>query len=1267
MKQFSRAEGRVQIRLPDSAGDVEDTAATPPRRSRAQTGAQSSGLEPELQIILDSLSESLTSVDKPLHLVDRFVVDAGSGTAGTRGSASGERQAMDIELNLDAGESAVVLTEQDGSYEWHFPARRSTTEGLQRRAPGRAPRSGPASRIAFRIPIGDSGRLPRGTRSGPMQRGPITGFIKGRVQAFVLRFIARKSIGALTRRLERGVEEGPVIINSAEDALLWKTVPGLTADSLPTPRARRILLLVHGTFSSTIGSFGALCAHEQGQALLQQAIAHYDMVIGHDHYTLSETPEQNAEALLRDLLPLLADGQALEIDAIAYSRGGLVLRYLSEMLTADAGVAITFRKAIFVGCTNGGTELANDENWKHLVDIYTNMSAGATRLLALAPGAALPARILRQSIRIIGSLVTYIAQDSIANHAVPGVASMEPDGDFVQALNRLPQARQLPAIRENYAIASNFEPSLHNDAFGIGKTLALKVADGFVDRLMGKDNDLVVNNDSMFVLDPLPSARLRGSRRFEANGSIYHTLYFHQPQIVTTCGEWLGLLQAAIAPGSASRQATASPSSDISAATPPRPWWPDVVADDWLMLAFTSACKDALRDLKRSQARHAIVQRLHKGDRLYYGFTRANLIEQLKDSSDPHAAIGDLLGLQERQSRMMSEEDALRSGSGSALRQAARELLSHRGAAASVLAVIVDRDEPVGLVMPEVEAVESPFDIEPPRMLPTPQPTPAAEDSILPENSRRAPTRHPASARSAPVAETASASEAPQTVWCHMHAAMDEELPVQSIATLEVTLSRDLIARESGISGSGQVRTDKKLIIQALARKHCDLEGSDRCEIDVPAEGDEASVFFEIKALHEGIGEVDIFARQGNQPIIRLKLRPRFIARGARPTEGSTLASAVLEPISPRRQLADVLYIYDVQIGQERILEFNIQSPQVRLQGRYRSKPFKTEDARQQYISKLYREIEQFRANNQDDYDSFMEELMAHGAGLFEELVPAEIQERLWKARKTLKGIQVISDEPFIPWELLYIKQPGKPIRGDSSFLAELGMLRWISNTHFAPVSIRLRPGHFRHIVPRYPSESGNALPGAQAERRMLEQRFGAKAITPGSKAVKKVLKTPLAHDILHFACHGLADPESILDAHLMMQGKMEGGHYQNDLVGSHWTRQFASLQDDDRCGPLVFLNACQIAREGNQLTGTGGFAQSFLRAGASAFIGSLWSIGDVAAVTFSQTLYEELIDNESNMMDAVIRARQAARNNQEMTWLAYAVYADPYAYIERE
>ena len=548
MKEIIRAAGAVRIRVPDSASDVSDIQDAQSTARGTFRGGTSAADERnvELGIMLDALEDKDTVIGKPLAVVDRFAVDVGEGadspTARGRGAASTDDQELEIDLDLQPGESAVVLIEQDGSYEWHYPTSRDESVGQRSPTQQRGAQRASGSNVSFRIPIGSSGPMPETSDIARTHRGPITDFIKGKIQGVILKFLARKVVGALTRRLERGVTDGPVLVNSAEDATQWVRQPAYPTENLPAGRPRRILLLVHGTFSSTVGSFGALTTYEEGKALLQQALSHYDLVIGYDHYTLSDTPEQNAEGLLSALMPLISDDHPLEIDAIAFSRGGLVYRYLSEVLIPDSSVSIVCRKAIFVGCTNNGTELANDENWKQLMDFYTNMIAGATRLLGLAPGAALPTQILRQGIKVIGSMVTYMAQDGVGNNSVPGVAAMEPNGAFVKAMNAEPAHRIDPGVLACYALGSNFEPSANSNEVQLGNRLVLKVADGVVDRLMGRANDLVVNNDSMFVIDPVPGSRLVEQRSVNANGRIYHTVYFHQPMVADACAQWLGIL-----------------------------------------------------------------------------------------------------------------------------------------------------------------------------------------------------------------------------------------------------------------------------------------------------------------------------------------------------------------------------------------------------------------------------------------------------------------------------------------------------------------------------------------------------------------------------------------------------------------------------------------------------------------------------------------------------------------------------------------------------
>jgi hypothetical protein len=346
--------------------------------------------------------------------------------------------------------------------------------------------------------------------------------------------------------------------------------------------------------------------------------------------------------------------------------------------------------------------------------------------------------------------------------------------------------------------------------------------------------------------------------------------------------------------------------------------------------------------------------------------------------------------------------------------------------------------------------------------------------------------------------------------------------------------------------------------------------------------------------------------------------------------------------------------------------DFEVDGRNIRVRGR--SQPFANEDARVDFITSLYKDIEGFWADSDSEYDAFMFLLRARGAEIFKELFPKELQKALWENRDKLDAIQVFSDEPFIPWELAYLVEPGKSITLESQFLAEKGMVRGYSNqngvTQMAPTRLKLRSGKAKFVIPMYPKGSGAELPGAQEEKRMLKDVLDAKPIKPNKIDVVTAMMQPGNFDILHFACHGVANPDLIWNAGLLMQGKMQGSYFKQEKLMSSEVDGYANLRNEEYPGPVVVLNACQIGRSGYSLTGTGGFARAFMKKGAGAFIGTHWSIGDLSALEFSKTLYKQLLDGK-NMMNAVTAARMAAKNNEEVTWLAYVVYADPYAKLE--
>ena len=141
------------------------------------------------------------------------------------------------------------------------------------------------------------------------------------VRVVVFKYVGRWTAATLAARLESAVQPGPVAMRSL-DPEAWQP---LAIQAVPAGRTQKVLLFVHGTFSSTRGSFGHLVLQPAGRAFYSAALKEYDLILGFDHKTLTEDPMTNATQMLSALSGLaLPSGST--IDAIAYSRGGLVLQ-----------------------------------------------------------------------------------------------------------------------------------------------------------------------------------------------------------------------------------------------------------------------------------------------------------------------------------------------------------------------------------------------------------------------------------------------------------------------------------------------------------------------------------------------------------------------------------------------------------------------------------------------------------------------------------------------------------------------------------------------------------------------------------------------------------------------------------------------------------------------------------------------------------------------------------------------------------------------------
>jgi len=1244
------------------------------------------------------LTDEAARMADALRGQDLIVVDTIQLPALPPSTATRRAVPQDIEVSVPLGsdEDAVILLEQNGMFAWQFDATRTETSP-EAVAPQRMRRgiAGGGAAAVFRLRL-----APAGTATpGGQRRGVLSDAIVGAAQAIVFKFAGRFLLGRATAFLERHVVPGVVVMQGA-DPLAWPSVPDFRAVALPQDRSSRVLLFVHGTFSSTKGGFGGLCATPWGQSFLEAGRSNYDAVVGFDHPTLSVDPRTNATELLRSLEARTWDHPA-QIDIICHSRGAITVRSLTEHLLPSTSLPVTIERIVFVGGVNGGTLLAAPENWRTLIDFYTNLAVGATRAMSMFPSATFAAGLLRELMKSVGALVKSLVETGVSDNAIPGLAAMNPTGPFITELNQMQQGQPVPDDCEYYAITSDFEATLALGKMSDLPAQFLQLAiDGVIDRLMKTGNDLVVNTDSMTAIDAAAGNFVKDTLAFGPNGVVYHTIYFLQPQVTNALARWLDLAVPEAA--SPARRRGLAPAGGF--VTPP----PAASVDtDILVFASSESADTAAEMVERDTPSYVVIERPTPGIVYRYAFKAE---EVLAARAKLNAALEDALNLHEDDS---SKE--LRNGVMSPLRGAPS------GRPSSLRVVVIEADQVVGVaelhiapqtleelaklaavsanpVSPEARiatrrshpSLSQPYNVQT-KSLPTmarPEesgPMPPEESAPLaspppslppvPRAVRRgvesgAPAAMPPPPPPIPPAEPPTGATPDGVDWpkasealCHFLAEMDDEVVVQQIASIEVTLSRELInaARAAFAATAVPVAVNRKLILDLVTKKNFENAGDSRIEVTVPAPGGPETVIFDVKATDLGDGEVWIRLRQGAQPLATLVLRCKIIAQRVRPPRRNP-AKTEVDDVPDGPQPLNQLTIFENERGGRRVYQFIFDSPSLGWRLTYESNPI--QGAREQYVANIYQDIESRWLSVNDDFDQFQIELKEFGAGLWNELFPSELQKVLWKERDKIDSIMVFSEEPFIPWEMVFLTEPGQTIAPEGRFLGEMGLVRWQHNIRWPVETLRARRGRCHYVIPKYPMKELK-LAQAELEADFLETQFSAEAVVPKLGPVRDVLARPGAFDLLHFACHGDADSNDIARSELLLEGRAEAGNYIYERLLPSVVAYSAKFDGPGAVPPIVVLNACRAGKAGYKLTSIGGFAREFLQRGAGMFVAALWSVGDTPARQFTEELYTRLLAGDT-LAEATIAARKKSRDAGEGTWLAYTVYGNPHARLQR-
>ncbi|MEW6401130.1 MAG: hypothetical protein AB1649_04980, partial [Chloroflexota bacterium] len=275
-----------------------------------------------------------------------------------------------------------------------------------------------------------------------------------------------------------------------------------------------ILLFLHGTFSSTAGSFSTF--PKEIWPILRQRYG--DQIFGYDHRTLSESPIQNA----LDLVQKLPGNSRLHL--VTHSRGGLVGELLSrsgrtdspdffdqvdlelaatqgqrEALAQLSGLLrsknIRVERFVRIACPTRGTTLASGrlDKWLELVvNVLAKVMEPATRAL----------------FGVLTDLLLDLKKQINNPEAMPGLEAMVPESGLIRMVNRVEVEVNTPLC----VIAGDVDKS---DILG-------RLAIFFTDLFYFEDHDLVVQTRAMYGGAP----RKNGLYFFIKGTNINHFHYF---------------------------------------------------------------------------------------------------------------------------------------------------------------------------------------------------------------------------------------------------------------------------------------------------------------------------------------------------------------------------------------------------------------------------------------------------------------------------------------------------------------------------------------------------------------------------------------------------------------------------------------------------------------------------------------------------------------------------------------------------------------------
>jgi CHAT domain-containing protein/tetratricopeptide (TPR) repeat protein len=246
-------------------------------------------------------------------------------------------------------------------------------------------------------------------------------------------------------------------------------------------------------------------------------------------------------------------------------------------------------------------------------------------------------------------------------------------------------------------------------------------------------------------------------------------------------------------------------------------------------------------------------------------------------------------------------------------------------------------------------------------------------------------------------------------------------------------------------------------------------------------------------------------------------------------------------------------------------------------------------------------------------------------------------------------SLVLVGDGPLleVPFAAL-VDGSGKRLieREPVAVAGSLGVLTWPDDRAKPTASL---------LVAADPLSPGNPpLPAARAEGKSVAELFPGARLLVGAEATRRQVLPELgSYGILHFATHGMFDPEDGLSSGLLLA--TERGADDTQLLEAR------ELINTRLSAHLAVLSACDTG-QGERSGGEGllGLTWAFRAAGCPATVASLWSVDDGATGQLMVRFYQGLKEGKPKdvaLRDGMLAVKQA--QPQPFFWAAFQVNGD--------